>query len=142
MYYFVFIFGSNYFCIGYVSCSSMGVGSWNDYGLVICSIDCDNYNVIDFNIVVDDNGIFWMFFGSFWDGIKMVMLNFDGFWLDNFVYLLVLWGGGVIEVFVIVKCCGYYYLFVLFDKCCDGVNSIYNICVGCVISVFGFYIDK
>ncbi|MGB3623176.1 MAG: arabinan endo-1,5-alpha-L-arabinosidase [Ketobacter sp.] len=142
LYYSVSTFGSNHSCIGHASRSSMGAGSWNDHGPVICSTDRDNYNAIDPNIVVDDNGTPWMSFGSFWDGIKMVMLNPDGSRSDNLVHSLASRGGGAIEAPVIVKRCGYYYLFVSFDKCCDGANSTYNIRVGRATSVLGPYIDK
>lgn len=48
---------------------------------------------------------------------------------------------GLIEVFYIFKKNGYYYLFVLFDKCCCGVESIYNVCVGCSKNIEGLYLD-
>lgn len=142
LYYSVSTFGSNNSCIGHATRNSMGSGSWADRGPVMCSSNRDNYNAIDPNIVVDGNGTPWMSFGSFWDGIKMVRLNADGSRADNTVHSLASRGGGAIEAPVIVERCGYYYLFVSFDKCCDGASSTYNIRVGRSPSVLGPYIDK
>lgn len=142
LYYSVSTFGSNHSCIGHATRDSMSSGRWIDRGPVMCSNNTHNYNAIDPNIVLDDNGIPWMSFGSFWDGIKMVRLNADGSRADNQVHSLASRGGGAIEAPVIVKRCDYYYLFVSFDKCCDGSNSTYNLRVGRSRNVTGPYVDR
>ncbi|GAB1258459.1 hypothetical protein NBRC116494_29610 [Aurantivibrio plasticivorans] len=142
LYYSVSTFGSNRSCIGHATRNSMASGSWQDRGPVICSNTSNNYNAIDPNIVVDDDGTPWLSFGSFWDGIKMIRLNQDGSRADSNVISIASRGGDAIEAPVIVKKCGFYYLFVSFDKCCDGTNSTYNIRVGRSINVTGPYYDK
>lgn len=142
LYYSVSTFGSNRSCIGHATRSSMSNGQWLDRGPLICSSNSDNFNAIDPNVVVDDRGTPWLSFGSFWDGIKMVKLKQDGSRADSQIHSLASRNGGAIEAPVIVQRCGYYYLFVSFDKCCDGANSTYNIRVGRSTNVLGPYIDK
>lgn len=142
LYYSVSTFGSNRSCIGHATRNSMSSGQWTDRGAVMCSSTSDNFNAIDPNVVVDDSGTPWLSFGSFWDGIKMVRLNQDGSRAASQIHSLASRNGGAIEAPVIVKRCGYYYLFVSFDKCCDGANSTYNIRVGRSTNVLGPYVDK
>lgn len=142
LYYSVSTFGSNNSCIGHATRSTMASGRWNDKGSVICSSNNDNFNAIDPNIVLDGNGTVWMSFGSFWDGIKMIQLNQDGSRANNQIHSLASRGGDAIEAPVIVERCGFYYLFVSFDKCCDGSSSTYNIRVGRSENILGPYYDK
>ena len=51
-------------------------------------------------------------------------------------------GGGSIEAPFIVRRCGFYYLFVSFGACCQGVNSTYNINVGRSPELAGPYVDR
>ena len=48
---------------------------WQDQGLILESVpNRDNWNAIDPAIIKDDQGQYWMSFGSFWDGLKLVKL--------------------------------------------------------------------
>jgi len=144
LYYAVSSFGSNKSCIGQATRAALDSGNWTDKGNVLCSNmgTNDNWNAIDPNIVVDDAGVPWMDFGSFWSGIKMVKLNTDGTRADTMLYDLASGpGGGAVEGPFIFKRCGYYYLFVSFGSCCSSPYN-YTIRVGRSATVTGPYIDK
>src|SRR5690606_24131703 len=75
MYYSASTFGSNRSAIFLATSSTGASGSWTNQGLVIESRTSDNYNAIDPNLVIDDQGRWWLSFGSFWSGIKMIQLD-------------------------------------------------------------------
>lgn len=146
LYYSASTFGSNRSCIGHATREQLTRGSWQDHGSVICSNAGgarDDWNAIDPHVVLDEDGTPWMSFGSFWSGIKMVKLDQEGRRADD--QLIALAGrrnGGAIEAPTIVQRCGYYYLFVSFDRCCNGAESTYKVMVGRSRTVEGPYVDK
>ena len=142
LYYSASTFGSNHSCIGHATRESLTTGSWIDQGPVVCSDDGDDHNAIDPNVIVDTEGTPWLSFGSFWDGIKAIRLTLDGDRADDALHSLASRGGGAIEAPFIVRRCGYYYLFVSFDRCCNGASSTYNIRVGRSTQVLGPYVDR
>jgi arabinan endo-1,5-alpha-L-arabinosidase len=142
VYYSASTFGSNTSCIGHATRASLASGSWTDRGSVVCSGGSNNYNAIDPNVIVDQAGTPWLAFGSFWSGIKLIELNQSGARANTDLHSIASRGGGAIEAPFIVRRCGYYYLFVSFDRCCDGANSTYNIRVGRSQNVLGPYTDK
>lgn len=119
---------------------------WVDEGMVINSGNNNNYNCIDPNCFVDTDGRVWLTFGSWNTGIKMVEVNPEtGKLLSANPAMYALAGrknSSAIEAPFIVKYGLYYYLFVSWDTCCDGVKSTYNIRVGRAVKVTGPYIDQ
>lgn len=147
LYYAGSTFGSNKSCIGHATRASLASGSWTDSGAAtICSNvgSSDNWNAIDANVVLDDAGTPWMALGSFWSGLKIVQLDSDGKRVGTTVTSLAARpnNGGALEAPFIVRRCGYFYLFMSWDKCCDGAKSTYNIRVVRATSVTGPYSDK
>lgn len=142
LYYSASTFGSNSSCIGHATRASMESGSWTDQGSVVCSKRGDDWNAIDPAVTVDTQGTPWLAFGSFWSGIKLIQLDQSGARANTELLSIASRDGGAIEAPYIVSRCGYYYLFVSFDKCCSGASSTYNIRVGRSEQVKGPYMDK
>ena len=147
LYYSVSSFGSNRSCIGHLSRASLSTGSWAERGPVICSNTTatkENFNAIDPNVIVDEAGTPWLSFGSFWSGIKLIELDQLGARVGTSLDSLADRpdASGAVEAPFIVRRCGFYYLFVSWDKCCDGSNSTYNTRVGRSASVKGPYLDR
>jgi arabinan endo-1,5-alpha-L-arabinosidase len=146
LYYSASTFGDNQSCIGHATRPALDTGSWTDHGQVICSNvgTNDNWNAIDPNVVIDETGAAHLSFGSFWSGIKMIHLDTTGARMGTELLSLANrpQNSGALEAPFIVRRCGYYYLFVSWDTCCQGVNSTYNIRVGRSTSVTGPYADK
>ena len=160
LYYAVSAFGKNTSCIGVAVNKTLDSASkdfkWEDKGKVIQSVpNRDMWNAIDANLIIDEKGIPWLNFGSFWDGIKMVKLNSDLLsvaepqeWYSlasrkrDFSLADSLAGNAAIEAPFIFKKNKYYYLFVSFDYCCRAEKSDYKIMVGRSEKVSGPYLDK
>jgi arabinan endo-1,5-alpha-L-arabinosidase len=147
LYYSVSSFGSNRSCIGHLSRASLSAGGWAEHGPVICSNTTatnESWNAIDPNVIVDEAGTPWLAFGSFWSGIKLIQLDEQGARvgtsLDSLAHRPN--ADGALEAPFLVRRCGFYYLFVSWDKCCDGVSSTYNTRVGRSPSLQGPYVDR
>lgn len=145
MYYSVSSFGTNTSLIGLLSTHSISSGQWRDDGLVIRSTSSNNYNAIDGDLVIDANGEPWLSFGSFWSGIKLTKLDKATMKPTGSIYSIASRPNSpnnAIEAPNITYQNGYYYLFVSFDSCCQGVNSTYKIAYGRSKSITGPYLDK
>lgn len=143
MYYAASTFGSNHSGIFLATSTTGASGSWTNQGLVIESNTSDDWNAIDPNLVIDDQGRWWLDFGSFWSGIKMVQLDpATGKRLDGTIRSISGRNGGAIEAPFIYRHGGYYYQFVSFDLCCRGASSTYRIMVGRSTSITGPYVDR
>jgi arabinan endo-1,5-alpha-L-arabinosidase len=142
-------FGSNSSVIGLATNATLDPNSpdykWADEGLVVQSVQTDNWNAIDRSVSFDTAGTAWLSFGSFWDGIKMRRLDARTGKLsadDSTLYRLASRGGDAIEAPAIVERDGYYYLFVSFDLCCRSLLSSYKIKLGRATSITGPYVDR
>ena len=151
MYYSASSFGKNSSAIGLITNKTLNPSSpdykWEDQGMVVQSIaGRDQWNAIDPNLAFDETGTPWFSFGSFWNGIKLVKLEKD----FKTISKPEVWstiasratGSTAIEGPFIFKKGNYYYLFVSWDRCCQGIRSDYNIRVGRSPKISGPYLDK
>jgi arabinan endo-1,5-alpha-L-arabinosidase len=116
---------------------------WTDQGIVVQSRATNDFNTIDPAVCQDAQGKLWLAFGSFWTGIKLIELNPDtGLRVapDSPMYSLA--HKDKIEASYIYPHDGFYYLFVNWGQCCQGVRSTYNIRMGRSTSITGPYLDK
>ena len=145
MYYSASSFGSSRSAI-FLATSSTGLSnSWTNQGVVIESYENSGWNAIDGNLVVDASGKWWLSFGSFWSGIKLIALDSNtGKRSDNQLLSIAARpsNGGAVEAPFIVRNGNYYYLWVSFDACCKGAASTYRIMVGRSTNIKGPYLDK
>jgi arabinan endo-1,5-alpha-L-arabinosidase len=168
LYYSVSAFGKNSSCIGLVTNKTLHpedpAYEWVDHGAVICSTPGkDNWNAIDPNLIFDEEGQPFLFYGSFWDGLQVVRLSDDLTTpypgeqpltiasrkltrspdnppaIDNNPVDA---GGNAIEAPFVVRRGDYYYLFASIDYCCKGVESSYKMIYGRSDKIEGPYYDK
>ncbi len=142
LYYSASTFGSNRSAIFLATSTTGASGSWTNEGLVIESRSTDTFNAIDPNLVVDDQGRWWLSFGSFWSGIKLIQIDpATGRRLGTAMHSLASYGPGI-EAPVIVKRGSWYYLYVSFDRCCQGASSTYRVMVGRSTAPTGPFVDR
>jgi arabinan endo-1,5-alpha-L-arabinosidase len=145
LYYAVSSFGSNHSAIGLATSSTAAPGSWHDQGMVYSSQSTGDFNAIDPALMVDSSGRWWLSFGSFWSGIKMIQIDpatgKQASWDTTRYSIAERPSPDAEEASFIYPRGGFYYLFVSFDFCCRGVNSTYRIMVGRSTSPTGPYVD-
>ena len=169
LYYAVSAFGKNTSCIGLATNGTLHTNDpnykWVDHGLVIQSVPGrDNWNAIDPNLIVGKDGMPYLAFGSFWDGLKIVKLTADRMkvaeGLGNLPTIAsrekgeakdnppavdgnpVDAGGNAIEAPFIYRKGKYFYLFASIDYCCKGPKSTYKMIIGRSKEVTGPYLDE
>jgi arabinan endo-1,5-alpha-L-arabinosidase len=149
LYYHAHEFATNNAVTGHASNVTLDVDDpdyeWIDDGLVMASTSDDTYSVLDANAVVDETGVPWLSFGSFWDGIQLVELDpTTGAPLaDASFHRLAArdpWILGV-EASSMAFRDGYWYLFVSWGFCCQGVDTQYELRVGRSRDIAGPYLD-
>lgn len=169
LYYSISSFGKNTSCIGLATNTTLHPDDpnykWVDHGKVIQSFPGKtNWNAIDPNLIVSEDGQPYMSYGSFWAGLKLVKLSPDAMEviddLDNIPTIASRKpdpkapnppavddnpkdaGGNAIEAPFIFKKGKYYYLFASIDYCCKGPRSTYKMIVGRSEAIPGPYLDK
>jgi arabinan endo-1,5-alpha-L-arabinosidase len=169
LYYAVSAFGKNTSAIGLATSPTLHTGDpayhWTDQGLVIQSIPGKtNWNAIDPNLITDKDGMPYLAFGSFWEGLKVVKLKKDRMEVDGPISNLPTIasrvrdklkgnppaiednpkdaGGNAIEAPFIFRKGKYFYLFASIDYCCKGPRSTYKMIVGRSKELLGPYVDK
>lgn len=168
LYYSVSAFGKNTSAIGVATNRTLNPASpdfrWVDHGRVIQSYPGKtNWNAIDPNLVLDEKGVGYLVFGSFWDGLKRVKLTKDFLHpaedLNNIATVAsrkkdssrkkavtdnqsASAGANAIEAPFIFKKGAFYYFFASIDYCCRGEKSTYKVVVGRSKKLQGPYVDK
>ena len=148
LYYAVSTFGSNVSAIGLATSPTLNPSAsnyaWTDQGVVVQSTSSSNFNAIDPSVMQDaTTGRLWMTYGSFWSGIYVRELDpTTGKPKAGTNPVNVATGPGTaVEGSTLVQHGGFYYLFVNWGACCDGVDSTYNIRVGRSASPTGPFLD-
>jgi arabinan endo-1,5-alpha-L-arabinosidase len=151
LYYVASVFGTNSSVIALATNTTLDPADpayeWVDRGEVLRSVPENDYNTIDPAIVEDAEGVPWMAFGSFWNGIRMVRLQWpSGLTASAEGELLHLAdrreAPNAVEAPTVVAHGGRYYLFTSWGQCCQGVNTDYRIVVGRSREVTGPYADR
>ena len=153
LYYSVSTFGSQRSVIGLATNTTLDRASpdykWQDRGLVVESFpDRNDYNAIDPAMLVDRDGRAFLFWGSYWTGIKAAELNASTGRFATSPPKTVAVAGRLaaaptsIEAAFAVQHEDWYYLFSSWDFCCAHENSTYKVMVGRAKSPLGPYVDR
>jgi arabinan endo-1,5-alpha-L-arabinosidase len=153
LYYAVSTFGSQRSVIGMAVNKALDPENvdchWEDRGMVLESAPgmCD-FNAIDPAMFVDRDNQPYLFWGSFWTGIKAAKLDPATCKLPPgkpAITAVATRAKGVrppaIEAPYVLYHDGNYYLFVSWDSCCDLEKSTYKVIVGRSKSILGPYLD-
>lgn len=151
LYYSVSTFGSQKSVIGLAVNKSLDPDSpdykWEDRGLVVeSSAETTNFNAIDPALLVDEDGRWLLFWGSYWTGLKAAEVDpKTGMFKEGAEIKAIAARPDaptrVIEAPFVHFHDGYYYLFVSWDSCCDGAASTYRVAVGRSKNSLGPYVD-
>jgi arabinan endo-1,5-alpha-L-arabinosidase len=152
LYYSVSTFGSQTSVIGLAVNKTLDPDSpdykWEDRGLVVeSSAETTNFNAIDPALLVDEDGRWLLFWGSYWTGLKAAEVDPATGKLKQGAEIHAVAaragkGTTAIEAAFPFFHDGYYYLFVSWDACCDGAASTYKVAVGRSKDALGPYVDK
>jgi arabinan endo-1,5-alpha-L-arabinosidase len=116
---------------------------WVDHGPVISYKNGgDSVNVIDPQVIKDNDGKLWLFYGSYKAGLRLVALNpATGKLLKDPPRLITVTKASGEGVFVI-RNRQYYYIFASRGRCCAALESTYQIVMGRSKNIEGPYLNK
>jgi arabinan endo-1,5-alpha-L-arabinosidase len=97
--------------------------------------------VIDSNVVTDDDGQKYIYFGSYFGGIAVRKLSEDGLTSDPETQIEVA-SGDRYEAAYVVEREGFHYMFVSATNCCNGPLTGYAVFVGRSESPIGPFLDR
>ncbi|GEM46777.1 family 43 glycosylhydrolase [Deinococcus cellulosilyticus] len=145
LYYAVSRFGTNNSAIGVASSTDpCKTDTWTDLGVVLTSKAGEvDYSAIDPDVFIE-GGKWYMSFGSFSSGLKLTELKDPKTPQGEIVTLAKRprTEFNPVEAPAILKKGEYYYLFMSWDFCCQGLNSTYKIAVGRSKDIKGPYLDQ
>ena len=153
IYYCMSNWGTNDSVIGLLECHNFDPGrpllGWQDLGEVFGSKPGkDTFNAIDPEVVTDQSGNDWMFFGSYFAGLYVMPLDkVTGKPKDTANPGLTLVAknteerGNPLEASAVCYRSGYYYLFTSYGLAAQGVRSTYRIMVGRSAAITGPFLD-
>ena len=153
LYYSVSTFGSNRSAIGLATSPTLDPQAadygWVDRGSVVQSTPSDDFNAIDPNLAIDENGGQWLALGSFWSGIKLFALDPEtgkppaGTKPISIAQRPAPEGAPApVEAPFIFRHGGWYWLLLSYDYCCKGKNSTYYTVAGRSKAITGPYLGR
>lgn len=150
LYYCISTLGSQNSAIGLVTNTTLDPKDpayrWVDRGMVLRSKTGSPYNCIDPNLIGDEEGRYWLNFGSYWGGLYQVEIDPDtgllknpGAQAEDIVHLARRnVSNGAVEAPYMIYREGWYYLFVAFNP----MDLSYHNRVGRSRSVHGPFVDR
>lgn len=139
LYYSMSVWGGEETCGIGVAVADKPEGPFTDNGKLFRSNEIGVRNSID-QYYIEDSGHKYLFWGSF-HGIYAIELSEDGLSVKNETKPKRI-AGNAFEGVYIHKKDDYYYLFASIGRCCEGINSSYELVVGRSESLFSPYFDK
>ncbi|MFC4640280.1 family 43 glycosylhydrolase [Deinococcus hohokamensis] len=131
-----------------VATSASPAGPWTDSGTPVVEPHGppggnpnDRRWVFDSDVIVDDAGRGWLYYGSYFGGISVRRLSTDGLRTDAATQTEVALDNRY-EGAQVVRHAGYYYLMLSATNCCNGPVTGYSIFVGRSTSPTGPFVDR
>jgi arabinan endo-1,5-alpha-L-arabinosidase len=124
-----------------VATSTSPLGPWTDSGDAVVDPICCWQWVFDPEIVTNTDGTRWIFFGSYFGGIRARQLDATGTESDPATQRQITIDNRY-EGSEVVKRGDWYYLFVSASNCCAGPLTGYGVFVGRSQDPLGPYVDK
>lgn len=144
LYYSCSTWGVKTSCIGLVTNKTLNPQDpeylWEDQGVVVHSNQSSDANCIDPSVFRDEDGEYYLTYGSYFGGIRVVELDsVSGKVSGSYHYPV---ASGDCEASCVIPHDGWYYLFINRGQCCKGAGSTYYIQAGRSESPVGPFLDR